>query len=80
MSLHQSPKLGLISDCLAGLSGFFAVATWQEQLDWSIRIIAGLLAAIAAFLSIRHRLRKPPINHELYSAGKPPSAEEDPDS
>jgi hypothetical protein len=73
MSIRQK----LISDILAGISGFSAVTAWkghipamfglaglmhwQEQLDWFLRIVAALVAITAGSVALYQRLKK----HEI---------------
>lgn len=49
-------------DLLAVLSGGSSIAAWQEQLDWTLKIVATLVAIAAGLASLayhyRHR-RKP---------------------
>lgn len=50
-----------IANTLVPLSMFAAVATWQEQLEWGIRISAGVVAiaaGVAAFLYHRAKTRE----------------------
>lgn len=46
-------------DTLATLFSLFAaIATWQEQLEWGLRIAAGVVAIGAGLHAIYHRRRK----------------------
>lgn len=53
-----------ISDILAIISGGSAITAWQEQLDWTLRIVASLVAIAAAVYSISHRSKKLNANPE----------------
>lgn len=37
---------------------FAVVATWQEQLEWGLRIVGLLLAVLVSLLTIRSLLKK----------------------
>lgn len=48
----------LASDILVGVSTLASVAAWQEQIDWSLRILGSLVAIAAGLYSIYlHRQR-----------------------
>lgn len=55
------------SDILAVISGASTIAAWQEQLDWSLKIIASITAIVAAIYSIL--IRKKNVSSEK-SSGK----------
>lgn len=48
------------SDVLAVISGASTIAAWQEQLDWTLRILASITAITAAIYSIL--IRKKSVN------------------
>lgn len=44
-------------DILAILSGGSSIAAWQEQLDWTLKIVATLIAILAGLLSLAYHWR-----------------------
>ena len=46
------------SDGFALISGILSLASWQDQLDWGLRIIATLIAIAAGSVALYHRLKK----------------------
>lgn len=47
-----------ICDSLAAVSSLATIAAWQEQLDWSFKVLASLVAIVAGLYSIYlHRQR-----------------------
>lgn len=55
----MNPKLHGVSDLLAVASGVSTITAWQEQLDWSLRILAALIAIAAGSVALWQRLKKP---------------------
>jgi peptidoglycan/LPS O-acetylase OafA/YrhL len=53
------PKFHLLADFFAIVSGATALAAWQEQLDWTLRILASLVAIIAGGIAIYRYFKKP---------------------
>ena len=49
----------LFADVLAVISGGAALATWQVQLDWALRITAAMVAIAAGSVALYQRLKKP---------------------
>lgn len=47
------------ADFLALAAGGSSILSWQEQLDWGLRVLATLVAIAAGAISIYHRLKKP---------------------
>lgn len=54
----MSYRESLHSDFLAMISGVGSIAAWQDQLDWTLRIVATLVAIVAGSIAIYQRLRK----------------------
>lgn len=52
------PRLPIMPDILAIISGSSSILVWQEQLDWGLRIAATLVAVAAGGITIYQRLRK----------------------
>jgi hypothetical protein len=48
----MNPKAHIFSNVFAAVSSGFAIAAWQEQLDWSLRIAASVVAIIAGLIAI----------------------------
>lgn len=53
----STPRLNIAYDLLAVASLGSSVASWQEQLDWSLRIIATLVAIAAGSVAMWQRLK-----------------------
>lgn len=47
-----------IADGFALMSGLLSLASWQDQLDWGLRVMAALIAIIAGTIAIYQRLKK----------------------
>jgi len=47
-----------IPDLLAVVSATSSIAAWQEQMDWSLRILASILAICAGLYSIYTRYKR----------------------
>lgn len=55
------PHKAIASDILVGVSTVASIAAWQEQLDWTLRIVGSLVAIGAGIYSIylhRQRLKR----------------------
>lgn len=52
------PRLPIMPDILAIISGSSSILVWQEQLDWGLRIAATLVAVVAGGITIYQRLKK----------------------
>lgn len=57
MTLAQI-KTSFLSTLMTAVSGVTAIAAWQEQLDWGLRIVASLIAIIAGTLAIRDWIKR----------------------
>lgn len=54
------PLRALISDALVVCSLIFArIAVWQEQVEWGLRVAAGIVAIAAGAVAIWQKLRRP---------------------
>lgn len=54
----MTPRTAIISDILALTSISSSIATWQEQLDWTLRMILAVVGIIAGSIAIYQRLKK----------------------
>jgi len=52
------PRTHLIADLLGMLSGTLAIAAWQEQLDWALRILASAMAITVGCVALYQRMKK----------------------
>ncbi len=55
-----STRLHPVADLLAVLSGSATITAWQTQLDWTLRVLAAIVAIIAGVVTIWQRLKKKP--------------------
>lgn len=51
---HLNPS----SDFLAAIAATGALAGWQENLDWALRVVASLIAITAGSIALYKQLRK----------------------
>ena len=55
----------ILADAFAALCGMVALAAWQDQLDWSLRIIASLVAIVTGGIAIRQYHKRK--SHKVHS-------------
>ena len=46
-----------LPDLFAVIAGGGSIAAWQEQVEWSLKIVATLVAIAAGVASLRHHAR-----------------------
>lgn len=51
-------KAHLFTAITASISAVSALAAWQEQLDWGLRIIASLMATVAGAMAVHDWLKR----------------------
>lgn len=58
----MNPKLHtLMADIFAVISASAALSTWQTQFDWTLRMLAALVAIVAGAITIWQKLKKKPV-------------------
>lgn len=65
--MSQPPKFHPLSDSLALLAGAAGTASYVDQLEQGLRILATIVAIAAGTLAIYQRLRRrPDVNRDLF--------------